>query len=292
MVEQTAHGKSKNVDPTPMWCLIKGDSLDSPLSVAATMQSANVFINETGARFSNEDYAGASPFASVVAQDHLFNNQGKVFSIMGKGLFDYFEAGGSDRSGFYYYQTPTSLQDALSSITSNSNAYTSDTLDGLAPLIGVPTDAFTTSMQTYATDVAAGNDDSVWGKPAKFMVDLGDGPYYAFEVSTTLIQTNNGIRINTDCAVCDQFYTPITGLYAGGIAVSGFNTSQYTMGTSQHVGLWSGAQAARSIVTIDLGGTVADDWFGSSEYNGPMPDMTNLEETKPLATAGAPSAQS
>ncbi|MCL2883184.1 MAG: FAD-binding protein, partial [Coriobacteriia bacterium] len=276
MVETTAHGKSKNVDPTPMWCLIKDDSLNSALSVASTMQSANIFINESGARFSNEDYAGASPFASVVAQDHLFNNQGKVFSIMGQGLFDYFEAGGSDRSGFYYYQTPASLQDDLSTIGNNKNAYQADSFAALAALIGVPSDAFVSSLQTYQSDAAAGTDDTVFGKPSKYMVGLGDGPYYAFEVSTALIQTNNGIRINTDCAVCDQFYTPIKGLYAGGIAVSGFNTAIYTMGTSQHVGLWSGTQAARSIVTIDLGGTVADNWFGDSEYSGPLPDMSNL----------------
>lgn len=277
LVESTAHGKSKNVDPTPMWAVVKDMALESALSCCCAMQNAGVFVNQTGTRFHNENYTGGFPTV-----DHSFMQQGKVFSIVDQGLFDYFQKNGSDAASFYYYQVPTDLTDELSTIDSNASIFKADTFEELAGMIGVPSDAFVAEMNTYTADAKAGTGDSKLGKDAKYMIPFGDGPYYGCELSTILMQTNNGIRINTECQVVDQAYVPIAGLYAGGIAVSGFNTCMYAMGTSQHVGLWSGCTAALNIVANELGGTVADDWFGSSEYTGPLPDFSNLEETKPL----------
>ncbi|MDR1422958.1 MAG: FAD-binding protein [Coriobacteriales bacterium] len=277
MVEFTAHGMAKDVDPTPMWAVVKDMSLESPLNCCFAMQNAGVFVNQTGTRFHNENYAGSFP-----SVDHSFMQQGRVFSVTGKGLIDYFQQNGSDAMMFYYFQVPTDLSDELSGISSNPNVYIADTFEELAGLIGVPVDAFVADMNAYDADAKAGTGDSKFGKDPRYTIPFGDGPYYACELSTILMQTNNGIRINYDCQVVDPGYVPITGLYAGGIAVSGFNTCMYTMGTAQHVGLWSGCKAALAIVTNELGGTVADDWFGPSEFTGPLPDFANIEPTKPL----------
>jgi fumarate reductase flavoprotein subunit len=277
LVESTAHGMAKNVDPTPMWAVVKGMSLESPLSCCFAMQNAGVFVNQTGTRFHNENYAGSFP-----SVDHSFMQQGKVFSIVGQGLIDYFQKNGSDARSFYFYQVPTDLTEELKTVSSNPNIYIADTFEELAKLIDVPVDAFVAEMNTYDADAKAGTGDSKLGKDAQYMVPFGDGPFYGCDLSTILMQTNNGIRVNTDCQVVDPQYVPIAGLYSGGIAVSGFNTSMYTMGTAQHVGLWSGCKAALSIVTNELGKTVADDWFGPSEFTGPLPDFANMEMTKPL----------
>ena len=280
MVEYTAHGMSKNVDPTSGWVLVKGMDLSSALSVAASMQYANVFVNQTGTRFNSEDYSSTRG-----GQDHDFINQGKVFSIMGKGLIDYFQTGGSDHGAFYYYQTPTDLAGELAKVGSNPNVFQADSLEALAKLIDVPVDDFVAEMGAYDADAKAGTGDSKFGKDAKYMVPFGDGPYYAFQCSSVLLQTNNGIRVNTDCQVIDPYCMPIAGLYAGGIAVSGFMTCMRELGISQKGGLWGGLKAARVIIENDLGGTVADDWFGDKEYDGPMPDFAHMEQNKPLPGA-------
>ena len=281
MVEQTAHGMSKNVDPSSGWLLVRGMDLSTPLSCAASMQAANVFVNQTGTRFNCEDYSVAGPLAN----GHNFMQQGRTYSIMGKGLIDSFQTNGSDHGGFYYFQTPTDLSAELSSASSNENVFQADSFEELADLIGVPQDAFVAEMNTYDADAKAGTGDSKFGKDTKHMIPFGDGPYYALRCSPALIQTNNGIRINTDCQVVDPYYVPVVGLYAGGIAVSGFNTCMLNLGTSQGVGLWSGCKAARCIVTNDLGGTVADNWFGDKEYDGPFPNFANMELNKPLPGA-------
>jgi fumarate reductase flavoprotein subunit len=281
MVEYTAHGMSKDVDPTSGWVLVKGMELSSALSVAASMQYANVFVNQTGTRFNSEDYS-----ASRGGQDHNFINQGKVFSIMGKGLIDYFQTAGSDHPSFYHYQVPSDLTDALSSAIDNENVFKADSFEELAKLIDVPQDAFINEMNAYDADAKAGTGDSKFSKDVKFMIPFGDGPYYAFRCSSILLQTNNGIRINTDSQVVDPYYVPIVGLYAGGIAVSGFMTCMRELGISQKGGLWGGLKAARAIVVNDRGGTVADNWFGDTEYDGPMPaPPAERERDKPLPGA-------
>jgi fumarate reductase flavoprotein subunit len=278
LVEDTAHGMAKDVDPTPMWVVVKDMSLESPLSCCFAMQKSGLFVNQTGTRFHDESYPGAT-FASV---DHSFMQQGKVFSIVGSGLIDRFQAQGSDAGNFYFYQVPTDLTEELKMAADNPNIYTADTLEELAGLIDVPVDAFIEGINTYDADAKAGTGDSVLGKEAQYMVPIGDGPYYGCDLSPILMQTNNGIRINIDCQVVDPYYVPIKGLYAGGICVSGIDTCMYGGGTSQGLGLWSGCKAALGIVTNELGGTVADDWYGPSEFTGPWPDVENMELTKPL----------
>ena len=89
---------------------------------------------------------------------------------------------------------------------------------------------------------------------------------YAFALKSFLVNTNNGIRVNTKCQVVDPAYKPVSGLYAGGIAISGFNDDIYCTGLCQSVSIWSGSKAARTIVEENLGGTVAEDWYGDKPY--------------------------
>lgn len=99
------------------------------------------------------------------------------------------------------------------------------------------------------------------------MIAIGEGPYYAFKLSSLIVNTNAGIRVDESCQVVDQAYTPVKGLYATGIGISGFVTDVYEVGNCQCVSIWSGSKAARSLVANELGGTVADDWFGEAEWS-------------------------
>ena len=98
------------------------------------------------------------------------------------------------------------------------------------------------------------------------MHPFGEGPYYAFGLKSFLVNTNNGIRVNKDCQVCDPYYKPVSGLYAGGISISGFNDEIYHTGLCQAVAVFSGSRSARHLVENCLGGTVADNWYGDELY--------------------------
>ncbi|NTW28327.1 MAG: FAD-binding protein [Coriobacteriia bacterium] len=279
MVEQTAHGMCKGVYPTGMFHNVKGFSFSSPLGVAVALQPTNVWVNQRGERFVNEEATSVYPF---IPAGKAIETEGYCFSIFGQNLKKYFETKGSDALWYYYYKTPTSLDSDLAKYKDNKYVFTAPTLEGLAQAMGVPSDTFVNTIKAYEANVTAGTGDSVLGKTAKYMVSLGDGPYYGFRIFSGIIQTNGGIRIDESCRVCDPFFTPIEGLYAGGISVHGFNVEVYSTGTSQAVALWSGSVAARHAVANLLGGTVAKNWYGDKEYDGPLADRTTANPLKQL----------
>ncbi len=237
MVQQTAHGLCKSVHPTGMFHNVKGFSFTSPLGVAAALQATNLMVNQFGQRYSDELINSEYPF---IAEGKALETNGKCYSIMGQNLIRKFEEEGSSTAWWYYYKTPTSLQEDLKAYESNDDVYTAETLEELAEAIGLPVEEFVETVETYEADVASGSGDSVFGKPAENMVSLGEGPYWAFRVYSGVCQTNGGIRVDEYCRVCDPYFVPVSGLYSGGISVSGLNTELYSTGTSQAAATWSG----------------------------------------------------
>lgn len=275
MAEQTAHGICKTVALSSMMGYVPGFSYQSILNACVTTNPTCVFVNQDGVRFTSEDVDTIQTEDDIMFLVHyskLVESQGKVFSIVGKDLMDLFRAKGMKFSTGFYGQPEMPLEewDADEELArylgSNENLYAADTLEELAEQIGVPVDAFVETVEQYDADCEAGTGDSVFGKDAASMVKVGEGPYYAFALKSFLVNTNNGIRVNRHCQVCDPYYVPVSGLYAGGISISGFNDEIYHTGLCQAVAVFSGSQAARHLVENCLGGTVADDWYGDELY--------------------------
>ncbi|MBM6998767.1 FAD-binding protein [bacterium] len=275
MAEQTAHGICKTIALSSMMGYVPGFSFQSILNASVSCNPTCVFVNQNGLRFTREDadHITNDDIMFLVHYSKMVESQGEVFSIVGSDLMDLFRRHGQWMYlGFYgqpempfdEWDPDTELAKYLGS---NENVFQADTLEELAEKIGVPTDAFVTTIKQYDADCAAGTGDSVYLKPAEWMVPVGDAPYYAFKLKSFLVNTNNGIRVNNKCQVCDPAYTPIKGLYAGGIAISGFNDEIYHTGLCQSVAVFSGSKAARTIVEENLGGTVADDWYGDEIFS-------------------------
>jgi fumarate reductase flavoprotein subunit len=279
MVEQTAHGMCKSVYPTGMFHNIKGFSMTSPLGVAVALQPTNLYVNQNGLRYGDESALNMYPFIPAGKAIEL---EGRALSIFGQNQIKYFEENGSDTLWWYYYKMPTSLQADLETYASNEYVYKADTLEDLAKAMDVPVEAFVKTVEDYNANAEAGTGDPDLGKPAEFMIPLGDGPYYGFRMFSGVCQTNGGIRVDEFCRVTDPYFVPITGLYAGGISFSGLNGEVYSPGTSQAAALWSGSKVARYVVEEVLGGTVAPDWFGEKEYDGITPQREGKDPNKPL----------
>ena len=98
-----------------------------------------------------------------------------------------------------------------------------------------------------------------------------EGPYYAFRLTSGVLNTCNGIRINENAQVVDPRYVPIQGLFAAGINTSGWDGEVYGGGTCQPVAMFCGSKAARYIVENILGGTVAEDWYGDDPAGYAVP---------------------
>ncbi len=275
MAEQTAHGRCKTIALSSMLGYVDGFHYQSFLGLAAGDNPSALFVNQTGERFANEDAARITvdeKVTGVIGYSKLIEGQGIVYSVMGRGLLDYYETNGLFNAvGFYGHgqdERAFDLEAELEEYADNPNVLKADTLEELAEKMGVPADAFVACVERYDADAAAGAGDTLYGKDAQYMIALGEAPYYAFKLSSLIVNTNAGIRVNENCQVVDQAFVPVKGLYASGIAISGFVTDIYEVGNCQCVSIWSGSKAARTLVEQDLGGTVADDWYGDAEWNG------------------------
>ena len=264
LVEQTAHGMCKGVTVSSLFNNVKGFEYDSALGVAATMQPANLYVNQYGLRFTSE------AINDTAASGKMVELAGKVFSIMGQNLISHFENGGCTR---HYSQfsdalvgAPCDLQSEFIKYADNENVVKADTLEELAEKIGVDPDRLVSTVESYEADCAAGTGDSYFGKAASYMIPLGEGPYYALRLSSGVLNTNGGIRIDYNAQVCDPYFVPIKGLFAAGVCCTGWDGEVYGGGTCQTSGMWGGSKAARVIVEQYLGGTVDEHWFGEEEY--------------------------
>ena len=264
MVEQTAHGMCKGVTVASLFNNVKGFAYDSPLGVAATMQPKNLYVNQYGLRFVSENVSSTS------ASGKLVELAGECWSIMGQNLISHFEQGGCTRKYSAFSDVlagaACELQSEFVKYADNENVIKADTIAELAEKMGVDVDRLVSTVETYEADCAAGNGDSIFGKDASYMISLGEAPYYALKLSSGVLNTNGGIRVDYNANVCDPYYKPIKGLFAAGVCCSGWDGEVYGGGTCQTVGMWCGSKAARVIVEDYLGGKVSDDWFGPEEY--------------------------
>ncbi len=264
LAEQTAHGMCKSITVASLFNNVKGFAYDSPLGVAATMQPANLYVNQYGLRFTSE------AIQDTACSGKMVESAGKVWSIMGQNLIAHFENGGCTRKYSAFSDVlagqPCDLQSEFAKYADNEHVLKADTIEELAALMGVDPTRLVSTVETYEADCAAAAGDSIFGKAASSMISLGQGPYYALRLSSGVLNTNGGIRIDYNAQVCDPYYTPVKGLFAAGVCCSGWDGEVYGGGTCQTVGMWGGSKAARVIVEQYLGGTVADDWFGPEEY--------------------------
>lgn len=264
MVEQTAHGMCKGVTVSSLFNNVKGFAYDSPLGVAATMQPKNLYVNQYGLRFVSENVSSTS------ASGKLVELAGECWSIMGQNLIRHFEDGGCTRKYSAFSDVlagaACDLQSEFVTYANNENVVKADSIGELAQKMGVDPDRLVSTVETYEADCAAGTGDSIFGKDVAYMISLGEGPYYALKLSSGVLNTNGGIRVDYNANVCDPYFKPIKGLFAAGVCCSGWDGEVYGGGTCQTVGMWCGSKAARVIVEDYLGGTVDDDWFGPEEY--------------------------
>ncbi len=297
MVEQTAHGIAKTLCVVGQFINVRDFSYTSQLGVCVSMEASDFLVNQDGVRFAAESGTTGK----------MVELEGSVISIVGPELISFWENGGCNKkiSGFadilvgadfnseeglqspfvsattgeYVYYHPD-LYGEIEQYADNPECFAGDTKEELAADIkaGIPNfdvDQFLATWEAYDAACAAGVDED-FGKDAQYLVSPGpEGPYYAFRLTSGVLNTCSGIRINANAQVVDPRYVPIEGLFAAGINTSGWDGEVYGGGTCQPVASFCGSKAARYIVENILGGTVADDWYGDDPEGYAVPSEGN-----------------
>ena len=266
MAEQTAHGRANHLTVSSLFNNVEGFAYDSPLGVAATMQYSDLFVNEDGIRFADESQGG---MLGTSESGKLIEGEGYVWSILDQSMVEKYEAGGCTRhySGFAdacvgaELDLKSEIDKALSDPALSQVVFAADTVEELAEKIGVDPAALAETVEKYNSYAASGVDEE-WGKAAEYLWACDTAPFYAMRVSSGMLNTNGGIRINRNAQVVDARFKPIVGLYAAGVCTSGWDGELYGGGSCQTVGMWAGSKAARHALETLCGVTVAEDWYG------------------------------
>lgn len=246
MVERSAHGRANHLCVASLFNNVKGFAYNSPLGACVSMQPTNLWVNQDGLRFVNEDIQGTSASGKAV------EIQGSVFSIVDQNHLEKYEAGGAQRhySGFadaLVGKNVPGLRDELAKYRELPDVFSADSLEELGRKMGVDPAALAKTVAAYNGYVEAGA-DAEWGKDASKIWPLTRGPFYAFRLSSGMLNTCGGIRIDTEARVVDPRYRPIAGLYAAGVCTSGWDGEVYGGGTCQPAALWAGRKAAKHAV--------------------------------------------
>lgn len=253
MVEATAHGRATHLCVTSMFLNVKGFAYSSALGVCAAMQPTNLWVNQDAIRFVDEGIV-----SQTIGANKAVEIQGSVYSIMDQEGFKKYAAGGCQNhySGFadrLVGKPIPGLTGEFEKYKRLPDVFYADTIEELGRKMGLDSAAFKATVERYNGFSKSGA-DAEWGKKASNIWPVEKGPFYGFRLSSGMLNTNGGIRINTNAQVVDPRYRVISGLYAAGIVTSGWEGEVYIGGTCQPVALWCGRKAARHIVATMIEG--------------------------------------
>jgi fumarate reductase flavoprotein subunit len=198
-----------------------------------------VWVNKRGERFADEAM-GAHPFE---AGNAILRQPGKVIYCM------------LDTSILQMLSEKTpNLEIALRAEVNRGRVTKAEAWDEVAEWIGAKPAALKATVEEY-NDYCNHGYDETFAKERRWLLPLQRPPYYAIKCEAHLLDTIGGIRINEKMEVLNKQDEPIHGLYAAGVATSGWEAESYcsdlsgsAFGYAINSGRIAGENAAASIL--------------------------------------------
>jgi fumarate reductase flavoprotein subunit len=172
---------------------------------------STLWVNKEGERFIDET-TGSHVFESVNA---MLRQPGKV----SYALFDT-----TIRKTFQ--EKMPGLEKALQVEADKGRVKIAGSWDEMARWIGAEPEVLKETISRYNAFSRQGNDKD-FAKERKYLRPLDTAPYYAIKGLAVMLDTIGGIRINERMEVMDKENNPIPGLYAAGVATSGWESEIY-----------------------------------------------------------------
>ncbi len=216
---QKVGGTLVNMDAIPTFPMGLEDK-DNPGhgSIASTYvwKAGGICVNKNGERFMNENDSSPS------AREELLITQPDAMQYdiyTDKILADLTESGNSYMYDAYYGPEDSKGHYLISS---------SETLEGLAEVLGIPADTFVKTVEDYNAAVDSGEPDEFgrtfdeeWDSYKVANNKIEGDMFYAIPIKALCVMTLGGIKCDTNMSVLDEEGNEIPGLYAGGEVVGG-----------------------------------------------------------------------
>ena len=217
-----------------------------------------LFVKPDGSRFMNEDnYLQGKSVA--ILRERVTYAWSIVDSAWREKVPDTLRYGGGIAWGQDYEIgeadfDPEQEQKRFERGIERGNVVAADTPEELAQKMGVPADAFVSTLTRYNAMASIGRDED-FGKRKELLIPLDKPPYYGMKFGPALLAVVGGLRVDCQMRVLDNNGLPVSGLYAVGNAAGGRYGSDYPMvingtshGTALTFGYLLGEQLGKELI--------------------------------------------
>lgn len=241
-----------------MYCgpIIPGHYNKSYLTCCCVNDATNVWLNEHGDRWINED--NANDWAQSSAAGGQWST---IVSIVSTDALEYMMTSGpvTGRGGYVKKNVPAEgLKDEIDAALAAGDqfVFVADTIEELAEQMGIDSEGAVATIEEYNQMCADGRDLKFAKDPAH-MIPIATPPFYGFKMKVAAYTCAGGVKVDENMCVLDKVdYEPIPGFYAIGGDAGGMQGAVYdrkvASGSSQ---LWSrsgGYYAIEHIVDVYL----------------------------------------
>jgi len=143
---------------------------------------------------------------------------------------------------------PTEIE-ADAADPNRTNVVGGATIEELARNMGVPSEVLRAEVDAYNALCRAGA-DTRFHKPAKFLREVAEGPFYAIKMETGIMISMGALKIDEHMRCLDPSGDPVVGLYSVGCDAGGLFGESYALpipGSANGFALTSGWLAADDI---------------------------------------------
>lgn len=217
-----------------------------------------LWVNRAGVRFAPETIC----FDSALVANVTYSMGGEYYVIVDSKTFKAVEAKGASGVGIPLsperlagfelapVKTPwTGLTQQFETAIKLGGAFKGNTLDDLAKAMGVEAASLKETVAEYNAACKAKKDEQ-YGKDAKYLVPVAQGPYYAVVGRAVALGGLGGILTDDKLRVTKDDGTVIPGLYAAGADVSRIYNNVYPLveGVTAGWAFNSGRMAGESVL--------------------------------------------
>ncbi len=112
------------------------------------------------------------------------------------------------------------VNEVFDTMVENGDGFKGETIEELATNAGMDVDLFKAAFEQY-TEATETGIDTDFGKSADYLLEMGEGPYYAVVAEINNLGSVGGLLVNKDFKVLNDKRIPINGLYAVGLESEG-----------------------------------------------------------------------
>jgi fumarate reductase flavoprotein subunit len=251
--------------------------------VVGSHSGDNIWVNESGERICAENSGDENWMALMTpTQSHL-----KTYSIFDRAAFEQ-NVKNIAFPAKSYEEDIAQMEERFATNPYN-DAFTDDTIEGLVKKVcaAIPEIQEETLLSTinHYNEICQNGEDSDYGKPAKYLNELKNPPYYFIYIPQAVMVTFGGIHVNRKFECMDASEKAIAGLYAVGVDSAELWPNIYTInvpgGTNANnvnSGRQSAVNAAAYIGSAKTGAITTSGDTSPSEVNKTWENPSDLKD--------------